>query len=307
MEDLGGWAMALLETKHEKKSFVVTTTLYVILILLLLLLGLKYFDPPKEKGILVNFGTTDLGQGDTQPTTPVKTAPQQNIPEPTPQPVTQPTTSEVKEEVATQETEEAPVIDQQKEEKEIEPEKEQPKEEPKEETKPVEDPKPVEEEPVKEPEPKPDPKPDKAVTDAMDNLMNGPKNDGKSENGEGDDNTGGDKGDHDGDPNSPNYYVTGRGLDGDGNYRLGGRKALQKGEITPKCNEEGTVVVRIKVNRRGEVIEAIPGVKGTKNLAKCLLEPARQSALATRFNPDSNAPEIQTGEIIYEFKLKLSN
>lgn len=295
--------MALLETKHEKKSFVVTTTLYVILILLLLLLGLKYFDPPKEKGILVNFGTTDLGQGDTQPNTPVKTAPQQNIPEPTPQPETQPTTSEVKEEVATQETEEAPVIQQEKEEKEIEPEKEQPKEEPKEETKPVEEPKPVEEEPVKEPEPKPDPKPDKAVTDAMDNLLNGPKNDGQSENGEGPDKTGGDKGDPDGDPGVKSYYGTGKGLDGDGNYKLGGRSVLKKGEYKQDCNESGTVVVQIDVDRNGIVTNAVAGVKGTTNFARCLMEPAKKAALETKFNADSKKPVKQRGTIIYVFKL----
>jgi outer membrane biosynthesis protein TonB len=295
--------MALIETKHEKKSLVVTTILYAILILLLLFLGLKYFDPPKEKGILVNFGTTELGEGNTQPVKPVKTAPQQNIPEPVPQPETQPTSSEVKEEVATQETEDAPVVEQEKEEKEIEPEKKQPKEEPKEETKPVEEVKPVEEEPVKEPEPKPDPKPDKAVTDAMDNLLNGPQNNGESENSEGNDKVSGDKGDPDGDPNAKSYYGTGKGLDGDGNYKLGGRKALNKTKYTQECNESGIVVVKIEVDRNGNVIKATAGVKGTTNFDKCLLEPARRAALDTKFNPDSKAPATQVGEIIYEFRL----
>ncbi len=294
--------MALLETKHQKKSFTITTILYAILILLLLFLGLKYFDPPKEKGILVNFGSTDLGQGNTQPVTPVKTAPQQNIPEPTPQPETQPTTSEVNEEVATQETEEAPVVKQEEEEKKVEPEKEQPKEEPKEEA-PIEETKPVEEEPVKQPEPKPDPKPDKAVTDAMDNLLNGPQNDGESENGEGDDNTDGDKGDPDGDPNAKSYYGTGKGLDGDGNYRLGGRKALNKTKYTQECNESGIVVVKIEVDKNGNVTNAVAGVRGTTNSAICLLNPAKRAALDTKFNKDSKAPTKQVGFITYEFKL----
>lgn len=294
--------MALLETKHEKKSFVVTTVVYAILLLLLLFLGLKYFDPPEEKGIMVNFGTTEMGQGNTQPTTPVKTAPEKNVPEPTPQPQTQPTSSEVTEEVATQDTEEAPVIKEEKQ-KEIQPEKKEPeKEEPKEE-KPIPQEKPVEKPVEKVPEKKPDPKPDKAVTDAMDNLLNGPKNDGKSQSGEGDDQTAGDKGDPDGDPNVKSYYGTGKGLDGDGNYRLKGRKALTKTKYTQDCNESGTVVVKIEVDKNGNVIKATAGEKGTTNSDPCLLKPAQRAALDTKFNPDSNAPSTQIGYITYVFKL----
>lgn len=295
--------MSLIETKYEKKSLIVTSILYVLLILLLLLLGLKYFDPPKEKGILVNFGTTEMGQGNTQPTTPVKTSPQQNIPEPTPQPQTQPTNTEVKEEVATQETEEAPVIKEEEEKKEIQPEKNEPeKEEPKEEV-PEKETKPIEKEPEEVPVKEPDPQPDKAVTDAMDNLLNGPQNDGESQNGEGNDQTAGDKGDPDGDPDVKSYYGTGKGLDGDGNYRLGGRKALDKTKYTQDCNESGTVVVKIEVDKNGNVISATPGAQGTTNSASCLLNPAKRAALDTKFNRDSNAPSRQVGYITYVFKL----
>ena len=294
--------MALIETKYEKKSLVITIVLYTLLIVLLLLLGLKYFDPPKEKGILVNFGTTELGQGNTQPDTPVKTSPKQNIPEPVPQPKTTPTTTDIKEEVATQETEDAPVIKEEKE-KEIKPEKKEPeKEKPKEET-PKEETKPTKEEPKEIPEKKPDPKPDKAVTDAMNNLLNGPKNEGQSENSEGNDKVSGDKGDPNGEKSAKSYYGTGKGLDGDGNYRLGGRKALEKTKYTQDCNESGTVVVKIEVDRNGNVIRATPGVQGTTNSAACLLNPAKRAALDTKFNKDSNAPNRQVGTIVYEFRL----
>lgn len=295
--------MALLENKYEKKSFIITTALYVLLILLLLFLGLKYYDPPKEKGILVNFGTTEMGQGNTQPTTPAKTSPQQNIPEPTPQPQTQPSNTEIKEEVATQDTEEAPVIKEEKEKKEIKPEKNEPKKKEPQEEKPETPEKPVEK-PVEEvPEKKPNPKPDKAVTDAMDNLLNGPKNDGKSQNGEGNDQTAGDKGDPDGDPNAKSYYGTGKGLDGDGNYKLGGRKALNKTKYTQDCNEAGTVVVKIEVDKNGKVLNATPGAQGTTNSAACLLRPAKRAAMDTKFNQDANAPSRQVGYIVYVFKL----
>lgn len=288
--------MALIKTKYEKKSFIITMILSLLLLFLLFFFGLTYLDPPPENGIAVNFGTTETGAGQQQPTKPVKTAPQQNTSTPTPQP--QETTPEVEEEVVTQETEEAPVIEE-KEEKEKVSEEKKPDEEVK---KPVETetpPKEIEE----EPEPEPEPKPDKATSDAMNSILNGPENNGEETEGEGNDATGGDKGDPDGDPNASSYYGQGKGLDGDGNYRLGGRKALNKEKFVQDCNESGVVVVKIEVNQQGKVINAVPGVKGTTNTANCLLQPAKKAALATKFNSDADAPIKQTGYIEYEFKL----
>ncbi len=162
---------------------------------------------------------------------------------------------------------------------------------------------PEEKEPEKIPEKEPDPTPDKSTTDALSSLINGPKNDGLEESGEGDDKTGGDKGDPDSDPNSKSYYGTGLGLDGDGNYLLGGRKALIKKKIVQNCNEAGTVVVSIEVDRNGKVIKAMPGVRGTTNNSPCLLDPAKRAALATTFNKDDKAPSKQIGKIIYRFSL----
>ncbi|MGB8705504.1 MAG: energy transducer TonB, partial [Gillisia sp.] len=59
----------------------------------------------------------------------------------------------------------------------------------------------------------------------------------------------------------------------------------------------------IEVNQQGQVIKAIPGVKGTTNNASCLTDPARRAALATKFNSDPKAPSKQVGVIIYNFKL----
>lgn len=109
---------------------------------------------------------------------------------------------------------------------------------------------------------------------------------------------------HNDSPNSSStYYGNGAGLDGDGNYRLGGRKALNKEKIPQDCNESGVIVVKVSVNQNGQVISASPGQKGTTNSATCLTEPARRAALATRFNSDSNAPSVQIGYITYNFKL----
>lgn len=268
----------MLETKHEKKSFTITVVLHAILILLLIFFGLTYLDPPPESGIAINFGTSEVGSGNVQPKEPVRSAPQKVT---TPPPVkSEPV---IEKEVVTQEVEEAPVIEKKKKEKPVE---KQP-------------------EPKKEPEPvkKPEPKPDKSTNDALSSILNGPERSGTATGGEGNDNMAGDKGDPNGDPNASSYYGQGAGLDGDGNYRLGGRKALNKEKFVQDCNESGIVVVKIEVNRQGQVISATPGMKGTTNNAPCLTDPAKRAALATRFNSDSNAPSRQVGTIIYNFKL----
>ncbi len=271
--------MSILETRHERKSLAITVVLHVILILLLILFGLTYLDPPPESGIAINFGTSEVGSGNEQPKEPVKSAPKQAA--------AQPVKSEpvIEKEVVTQEIEEAPVIEKKKKE-----------------PTPVETKQP---EPKKDPQPvkKPDPKPDKSTNDALSSILNGPERSGKATGGEGNDNVAGDKGSPDGDPKSSSYYGQGAGLDGDGNYRLGGRKALNKEKFVQDCNESGIVVVKIVVDQSGRVISAQPGMKGTTNSAACLTQPAKRAALATRFNSDPNAPSTQVGTIVYDFKL----
>lgn len=247
-----------------------------LLLLFLIFYGLKYLDPPPEGGIAINFGTSNTGSGKVQPTERIKTSPKQTKTTP-PKPA-----NDIKEKVVTQDNEDAPVI--------------------KDDKKPVES-KPTEEVVEKEEVKKPDPKPDKATTDALSSLINGPKTDGKAEGGEGPDSSGGDKGDPNGDPDASSYYGTGKGLDGDGNYQLGGRRALNKEKYQQDCNEAGTVVVSIEVDRSGKVISATPGVRGTTNNSRCLLEPAKRAALATKFNADTKAPSKQIGKIIYRFSL----
>jgi len=270
--------VSIIDTKHEKKSLAITVTLHVLLILLLIFFGLKYLDPPPENGIAINFGTSEVGSGENQPTEPVKSAPK---------PTTSPVVSQPKpvvEEVVTQETVEAPVIEK------------------KAEKKPVVQQKPVEPKKV-EPVKQPDPTPEKSTSDALSSILNGPRSDGATSGGEGNDQAAGDKGSRDGDPNASSYYGNGMGLDGDGNYKLGGRRALNKERIVQDCNESGLVVVQIEVNQSGQVTKAIPGVKGTTNNNPCLTDPARRAALATRFNSDSKAPSKQVGTITYNFKL----
>lgn len=273
--------MSYLDTPHKRKSLVITIILHLILLLLLFLVGMGIKEEENDGGIAVNFGNVETGSGDVQPTEPIETAPVEE--EVTPEEVEEQTeeteaVEEAIDEVATQNNTEAPVVEKKKEKKPaVKKEKEKPK--------------PVER------------KPDASTKNALDSFLNGPKSSGSKTGGEGDDKTGGDKGDPNGDPNAKSYYGTGKGLDGDGNYRLGGRKALNKEKNIPDCNETGTVVVKITVNQQGKVVAAVPGMKGSTNTAPCLLAPAKRAALATRFNSDTKAPSRQVGSIVYTFKL----
>jgi hypothetical protein len=264
--------MKYLETEHEKKSFAITTAIFVVLLLLCFFFGMTYMDPPPENGIAINFGTTEFGSGDIQPTEPVASAPQPSESAPDPTPVT--------EDVITQDETDAPVIT-----------KEKPKPE-----------KPKEKQPEK-PKKEPAPTPSKSTTDALNSLINGPKSDGKAQGGEGDDDKAGDKGSPDGDPYASAYYGGGGGNGSGKKYGLNGRSIVSTGKVQQDCNEEGTVVVKIEVDKTGRVVKTTPGVQGTTNNASCLLKAARETAFKYRWNLDEKAPNTQIGFIVVNFKL----
>ena len=68
--------MKYFKTEEEKKSLAITTVLFVIMFILFFYLGLTSLDPPPENGIALNFGTTEFGSGDKQPTEAIASAPQ---------------------------------------------------------------------------------------------------------------------------------------------------------------------------------------------------------------------------------------
>jgi hypothetical protein len=61
--------------RRRKKSFAITSVIFVILFVLFFYLGLTSLDPPPENGIAINFGTTEFGSGNVQPTEPIQSAP----------------------------------------------------------------------------------------------------------------------------------------------------------------------------------------------------------------------------------------
>jgi hypothetical protein len=170
------------------------------------------------------------------------------------------------------------------------------------------------------------PKISKSTNDALSNILNG-----NSKAGDGNDNVAGNKGKTSGNASSSGYnggggsgtgsgggngsgqgigtgsgYGSGTGGGrgaGNGNYQLSGRKALKKPNPNYNCNEQGIVVVQISVNNSGQVVDAVAGIKGTTNTAKCLTDQAKIAAMNTKFDSNDDAPEKQIGKIIYNFKL----
>ena len=288
------------EIENKKKSFAMTTGLFALLFFLFFYLKFsnQMVLPELEGGggggeVAVNFGDSDVGSGDNfQSVEKVLSAPKQ----------TQPTASTEKE-IVVSENDDAPAIADVK--------------------KPSEKPKKVE---VVKPVVKEVPKPSKSTSDALSNLLNG-----SNKSGDGDDKVAGNKGKSNGDANASGYnggggtgtgsgggngsgqglgtgsgYGSGSGSgtgNGNGNYQLGNRRALNKPQPNYICEEQGVVVVQISVDQSGKVISANPGIRGTTNAAKCLLDQAKIAALNTKWQSDTTAPEKQVGKIIYNFKL----
>lgn len=242
-------------------------------------------DPPPENGIAVNFGTSTTGKGEVQPTTPIKSAPISEVTPPTPTPPENDNT-------LTQE-DDSPVVVTPKDKKKTK--KDTPKE-----TKPVKNPVDNNKEKVKE-TPK---KPSKTTNNALDAFINGPKSDGDSKSGHGDDATAGDKGKIDGSIYANSFYGNGSG-NGSGNgtgWGLKGRKLAGNSKKIQDCNESGRVVVKVWVNRQGNVTRAEP-TQGTTNNDNCLIQPALQTAKSFKWQPDSKAPKTQIGFVVINFSV----
>ena len=295
--------MAYLDTPHKRKSAIATTIVMLLLLFLIFTFGLKYFDPPLEYGIAVNFGTSNVGSGNIQPTEPLKSASseeevEEEVVEETQQEVVEETVAETEptsaptEKVITQDSEESIKIKKQEEAKRKAEEADRQKK--------LEAERIIKQRKAAEEKKKAE---EAAKRKRVDDMMGGLNNsDGNATGGEGDDNQAGDKGNPNGDPNASGYYGNGGGGSG-GDYRLGNRKAVSKPKPTYDCDEQGRVVVSISVDKSGRVISAQPGIKGTTNSAPCLLTRAKEAALKTRFNSDSKAPTKQVGSIIYNFTL----
>jgi len=117
---------------------------------------------------------------------------------------------------------------------------------------------------------------------------------------EGPDKKRGDKGKKGGDPNATNYV----GSHGNGiSFSLKGRKGRSLPKPSLDYTEEGTVVVKIWVNKSGRVINAEVQEKGTLTPNTQLRKLAIDAAKSSLFDAKHDAPEVQVGTIEYVFEI----
>ncbi|MVX37028.1 energy transducer TonB [Myroides sp. LoEW2-1] len=271
--------MKILQTESEKKAFAITSTVFVLL--LLLFFFYKITKPTPEPYLLggeiaINFGNSDKGKGNEQPKDIIEMQP-----EVTPVEVTE---VEVSEPIVVQNTVETPIV------KKVD---ETPVKEVKKEVKPE-----------KVQEPKKEQKPSQTTTDALASLINGPKTSGEKSEGNGTTDQSGAQGRLDGDIYANSFYGSGKGQGSGGgtSWGLNGRSLASKGQVVPDCNEVGTVVVEIRVDKTGNVVAA-KYAQGTTNSAKCLTDAAIATAKTFRWKPDDKAPNIQVGFIVINFRV----
>ncbi len=290
---------SFLDTKYKRKSAALTGVIMSLLLVAIFFFGMTYLDPPEEYGIAVNFGTSNVGSGDIQPTEPLKSTSEEKSPieeqeevEEIVEPESTENIAEELEDVATQNNEEAIAIKKQQDAKKkadelakkVQLEKDR-----------------IEKE--KQAAIAKQKSEEEAKRKKLDALIGGINNsEGTATGGEGNDSKPGDKGNINGDPNASGYYGNGGG-GGNGDYNLGNRKTISRPKPNYICNEEGLVVVSIEVDVNGSVIKATAGVKGSTNTAQCLLTQAKQAALKTKWSADAKAPSKQIGTIKYRFSL----
>jgi outer membrane biosynthesis protein TonB len=230
----------------DNRGLIGTIIFHGVLLLIFLFAGFTtYLPPPAEKGILVNFGDVPDAGGDQEPMFNVNKTVKANSKPAHPQEEK----IKTKESTLTQDFEDAPAIK-----KEVKPKKKEIK--PKEIVKPETSKKTeTKTEEVKEVKP---------VVNAN-ALYQGRKQNTTYKGSEGIGNGEGNMGSLAGSESATNRSLDG-GSGGAASFSLEGRNSLDLPKPLNNLQKEGRVVVEIKVDRAGNVIGAIPGVKGSTTL-----------------------------------------
>ena len=274
------------ETRHldkdQKRGVIVTVVVHAVMLVCIFIFGIKYLDPPPFGGMVVAFGMDEDGSG----------APALNevISQAEPEaPQTAPVV-EVPEEALLSQEEESPV--EVKKQEKVEEKKPEPRKEPvkQPDKKPEKKPDPV-------PEPPKEPQPSKTTSQALANILS-PGTDASKGDGQG----AGYKGSPQGSLSSDNYGAAGVG--GDGNYQLAGRRALTKPKPEYSGSDQGRVVVRVRVDRQGNVISAKYSLQGTEVTDPQLIRNAEEAARRTKWQANPSAELEQEGVIIYDFSVR---
>ncbi len=255
------------------------------------------FPPPMEQGFLVSFGNTEKGQGSEQPVPESdQAATEENLVQNTASPqesekeleeskdVSKPSAAEKGDELENSKNSEAPKLADSKVKNKKEDKKDTKK------------------------KPAAAPAKNKA-NDKTQNIdpnalfkPNKSSNAANSSSSQGDQNNRGDQGSNQGSVNnSPNANNMPSGPPGIG-ANLTGRVLLDIPKPFDSSREEGIVVIKIKVDKSGKVIEATFQSAGSTTSSSVLKNLAINSAKKAKFNADPKSPDIQTGKIKYTFR-----
>ncbi len=341
---------------EKKKGLVGTIVFHTIVLLLLIFLG--FFTPlplPGEEGILVNFGDTENGLGDREPSParnqrqtppPPKREEQKSTPPPptqtTPPPAQQSQPEPVEEVAMTQDYEKTAAIEaaEKKKREEDRKRKEQLDKQHKKEQEAlkkkqaeeaerkriaeaeqkrlaeIERQKREEAERIarEEAERKKREEEQRKINEINSRTQGAFANSGNGSGGTGSGDgksqgvtfPGGNQGVPTGDPNANKYGPGGSGSGNQGSgpsFSLSGRSALNLPKPKYPGNDAGIVVVKITVDKNGNVTAADPGARGTTIANQSFLNEAKEAALKAKFNVDANAPAFQQGTITYRFVL----
>ncbi|MFD1631571.1 energy transducer TonB [Pseudopedobacter beijingensis] len=275
----------ILKTSPENnypKAIAISIALLVGFLILSIFYIINKAEPMEEVGtggIIVNYGTSDIGMGDdymsvdevsadpnANQTAPDKITPNaEATPEKT---VNQPTESKV----VTQDFQDAPAVNTKTEKTNTAPATQNTE--------------------AKETKP----------TVNQNALYKGKKSQGTGI-GDGTGDEAGNQGKAQGDPFANNYDGTGSGNGGVA-LDIKSRRFVSTPVIKDDGQKSGKIVVEIRVDKHGNVIAAKAGARGTTLPDRDLWDKCETAALGSRFNTLDSAPETQIGYITFNFKVK---
>lgn len=255
------------ENKNKVISGISTALFLVVVMLVCMAFGYDPPDPPiPEEGVEVNVGNSDMGFGDNP-------MPSASEPSSAPRPVS------ATEQISTQNTESTVPLYSSPKPSTAKQDNQTPTT-----TKP---------EPPKEPE---------INKNALFNGNKGNKNKNDNAGSEGNTSGSGNMGKEGGDPNSGRY--DGQPGKGGPSFSLAGRSAKALPSPSKTLNKEGTVVVKIWVDREGTVTKVEAPEKGSTTTDAALVNQAKTAARSAKFSAKPDAPEMQTGTITYVFRFQ---
>ncbi len=259
--------MEILQEKNSRTGVIGTILFHLLLLLLFIQFGMTYQDPPEENagGMVINFGTSDEGMGDVQPSSSETTTTSENTT------TSETTTLSSAQENALTTTEESVEMNASQNATTTTNQNTTTQQT------------------------------EQTVDENLSNALNALNNPNNNSTGDGNTGTPGDQGDENGDPNSSNYTGggTGNGVD----FSLAGRSMVKVKKPNNPTQEDGKVVVEIVVDKNGKVIRATPGARGSSTTNPTLYKISKEAALEARFNVKADAPAEQKGTMTFVYIL----